>query len=500
MPIIGKMIDEQLEGSMRASLEMLSRLPRWLVNSRDPELVTSALVGSVPEFISGQYRLLHCDVGNVRYKSKVWKGTYALDVERAADGSVQQVELQGKVFPPTDVSQPEMVVEGEFGTEGWHAYFPDLHLDLRPMEKETVLDSLEWLIQPETARQYLQNQIGTRSPAYQNFRLQSVTPKIVRYKPGSRCTILYSLEYPPNITRGERWPDLVVGKTYRNEKGQNAYDSMEAVWNSPVGCGVVVTVAEPLAYEADKRILIQGPVPEEQIFKDLMKEAIHTGNDETIQKLRKYLKKTAVGLALIHRSGIAYGKEWRWENELNAVREPIEKLNEAIPGLSSTVDPLLDRLSALSAIIPPDPLAPSHGSFRPAQVLINGEDIGFIDFDSFCQAEPALDIGLFLAAFLNTAVTYDLETDDSPKKLSTHKNTWRKRYDQFLLCADEFIDEYLKENPVSRERVALYTALDILMLVLHCWSKNKGAELDCTMYLLERYMQTSEIMSIHHDA
>ena len=43
---------------------------------------------------------------------------------------------------------------------------------------------------------------------------------------------------------------------------------------------------------------------------------------------------------------------------------------------------------------------------------------------------------------------------------------------------------------LSRQRVALWAALDILMLVLHGWIKVKPAELSDSLYLLETFLRS----------
>src|SRR5690606_23297233 len=68
----------------------------------------------------------------------------------------------------------------------------------------------------------------------------------------------------------------------------------------------------------------------------------------------------------------------------------------AVPHLADAAAPLLAWLEARAAEQPADPIMTAHGTFRPGQVLIHQGKIGFIDFDSFCQAEPSLDLSLFL--------------------------------------------------------------------------------------------------------
>ena len=102
---------------------------------------------------------------------------------------------------------------------------------------------------------------------------------------------------------------------------------------------------------------------------------------EAIEELNQVMRKTAAGLAELHKSNVALGQVWDWEDEMSEVRERIERLSTAYPDIAQAADPLLDRLNQFAADCPPDPLVPTHGSFRPAQVLLYRDEIGFIDFE-----------------------------------------------------------------------------------------------------------------------
>ena len=78
------------------------------------------------------------------------------------------------------------------------------------------------------------------------------------------------------------WPELVVAKTYRKEKGQNAYESMRALWDSPLASSNAVKIAEPLAYDPEMKVMIQGPIRQEKTLKDLTVRAVKAGTDRSI--------------------------------------------------------------------------------------------------------------------------------------------------------------------------------------------------------------------------
>jgi hypothetical protein len=74
--------------------------------------------------------------------------------------------------------------------------------------------------------------------------ITACAPQILSYKPGSRCTIRYELEYFPSLDPSSRSPQVVIGKVYRKgSKAQNAYEGMSTLWGFPLADGSKVTIA-----------------------------------------------------------------------------------------------------------------------------------------------------------------------------------------------------------------------------------------------------------------
>lgn len=488
-----RFVDQLQDLALWEGLRRFSELPGWLRDARDPQKVGAALQALVPEFRSGTLRMEHCDIGHIRYKKDNWAGLYEVTTRGPNGAEPVTVILQGYIYPPDANMAVEPQVEGRFGEHGWHAELPEINLELKIQEPETVLSAMEFLTDPQQAAAFLAANMEQTSPEFQGVKIESCRPRIVRYKPGSRCTIVYHLDYAADSSRNRSLPEMVVAKTYRGEKGQNAFDSMLALWRSPLGSGSVVTVAEPLAYQAESRVLIQGPIAEEQTLKEMIISAIASPDPQAMQELEVYLRKTAAGLAALHQSDVRMGRTWTWHDELAEVQDRIDRLSGVLPDLKKAAVPLLERLQTLEADRPADGLVPTHGSFRPAQVLIAKGQVGFIDFDSFCQSEPANDIALFLSTVMSLGLTtadFDSAQDDQLMDDATRT----ARYDEMTRLSNLFLDEYEKSLPISRERVALWETLDIFMLVLHGWIKIKTNELANIMYLLERFIQTNRFV------
>jgi hypothetical protein len=474
-----------------ATWRRFATLPAWLTAIDDPERVRRALLQAVPEFASGTLTLLDCDVHRVRMKDARWTAQYRLTVTGPGDDSRREVTLRGTLIAP-GAPEPAPAADGApFGAAGWQGWLPEVRLRLEPQPADAGLPALPHLTDPEEARVLLETSIRAAAPAYRDLRLQAVTPRVMRYNPGSRCTILYRLDYPPELAAGHDWPDIVVAKTYHRDKGRHAYAAMQALWESPLATGAVVTIAEPLGFLPEWNVLVQGPIREEQTLQDLIRTALRTGAADTQAELDGYLRQTAAGLAALHGSGVQARKSRAWEDERDEVREIAEELESAVPELAGATGPLLARLEARAATAPADPPGPAHGTFRPAQVLLNHGRIGFIDFDSFCEAEPALDVALFLEKIRDLGLSAAGGGDDDEEPLDPALYPARLAQVE-RLCAT-FLDAYTAHRPISRERVALWETLYLLTLVLHCWTKVKPARLVHSMVLLDYHLRAHDL-------
>jgi hypothetical protein len=471
-------------------LRRFAALPAWLQAAVTLGLVAAALTGEVPEFASGALVLLGCDLERLRLKRGYWTGPYRLTFAPAGRvGEPSQVDVEGRLYPPGALPRPPDQPAAAFGSDGWRHQLPELGLDLRAEPAgagigEVTLPSMPVLTDPAAARALLETTIRAASPAYAELRLTACTPRVVRYKPGSRATIVYRLEYPPGtdpLARG--WPEMVVAKTFRGDKGVNAWAGMRSLWESPLGTGATVQIAEPLGYLPDLPVLLQGPIAQERTLKELIRAALDAGTPDLLAELDAYVAKTAVGLATLHTSGASIGKPVTIDDKLAELHEVADTLGVNVPELAGAADALLARLEGLAAAHPPDPPVPSHGSFRPDQVLLSKGGIGFVDFDAACHAEPARDLGLFRATVKDVGLTRKAE-DGVPEPPRAALLATYERLDR---VNDAFLARYLEvAPPVSPMRLLLWETAEVLDYMLSCWRKVKPEKLAANMLMLER--------------
>jgi aminoglycoside phosphotransferase (APT) family kinase protein len=224
--------------------------------------------------------------------------------------------------------------------------------------------------------------------------------------------------------------------------------------------------------------------------------------------LQEYLRQTAVGLAALHRSGVRWGTARGWPDKLATVREEVQQLARVVPQLADAAAPLLGRLEALTRAYPVDPPVPAHGDFRPNQVLLYQGRIGFVDFDRFCQAEPAMDLALFRSSLKDEGMRV-LYGEGNSMDAALDPATCRARLAQLDELAEGFLAHYERyaaaplQDPVvtstgsssarkahaavSRRRVALWEACYLFTFVLHSWARVKPVRVIHALLLLERH-------------
>ena len=469
-------------GTPFEGLWRLTDMPDWLQAIARPEHLKTAMERSIAEFASGAMVLEHVRPRRSRLKDGVFDGMFELTV-KGPGGARRVVFLRGVADSGRPAGVNGIFPGVSFGEDGWRCAVPELRLVLEALPVDTALPGLAILTDASRARALLEGAIRAGSPAYADIRIAGCTPRVTRYNPGSRCTVVYRLEYGAE-PEGKDWPEVVVAKTHRGDKGRIAYLGMRALWESELRRSTAVTIAEPLAFLPELRVLIQGAVPGESRLSDLMESVLPGGTGRDMEGLRDVLAKTARGLAALHGCG-AHGQTFGWEHESADVRKRVGRLADWIPGFNGTLEPALARLDALAASHPPQRPVPSHRSFRPAQVLLHEGHIAFIDFDGFCEAEPAMDLARFRASIKQSVMR--LGSDEERPEPSLHVLS-----ELDGLC-DLFLEEYARVAPVSRERVALWETLYLLESVLNCGLKVEPERLEGSMALLERHVRQSRL-------
>lgn len=466
------------DSGIEAGIALLARPPDWLVAIEDLDRMRADLEHSIPELVSGELRLAACKFKRARIENGTWTSLCRLKIEDGDGGSSRDVDLRGTLLLP-GVDPPATRVEAiGFAEDGWLCYLPDLRWDFTVELSDTNLVAMPSLTDPSRARALLETAFRESAGGLDDIEIASCTPTVMRYREGRRCTIRYELDYAPE-RRQEHWPTGVLAKVYEGDEGEATFDAMRALWSSPMRTSTTVTIAEPLAIVPEKNVMLQAIVPGERSLKEHIKTVFATGLDAGVEALSGPVRTAGRGLAEMHTSGAEAGPVVTWEDQVDAVREAGDELVAVIPSLAAAIEPLVAGLEALALITPAGPLVPTHRSFRPAQLLMHDDDIAFIDFDGFCQAEAGLDLALFRTTLCDLSLRA-LEKDDQPMDVDEQR-ACQIRLDE--LCAT-FLAGYEEVAEYSAERLALWDALTSAKDILDCWRKIKFEHLERRMRFL----------------
>jgi len=236
---------------------------------------------------------------------------------------------------------------------------------------------LPWLAgasDPQVMREHFSALLGTRVEDC------AITP--VRYRPGVRCVFRYDLRTTAN-------QPTLFGKLI----GQGAEDSMAtiaALHNARAAFPDMPQVLPPLAYWPELHMLVQAEVAGGAELNDL---AFDPAEDAATRE--HWLHDAGARLAGLHGCNVA-GPTRTMADDLGELHEYIAPIAAVDPALAERYAAAVERLTGASLNGEPA-LVASHGAFRTDQFMIENGKLVMIDLDGFCWANPARDLGNFMA-------------------------------------------------------------------------------------------------------
>jgi hypothetical protein len=228
--------------------------------------------------------------------------------------------------------------------------------------------------------------------------LTGVVAAPVRYKPGDRCVLRYRLRFgDPGAGHEGRSASMtcsLVAKLYREPGEAQAADDLlarlrdraAAAWTArPLGVvpGLPLALTEDLGSSRD-------PVPTQSGL-----DVLHPGSEPAFEVIGR----AGRALAELHTSGLDGSdlKPRTGADEAGKAAKRAALLEQYVPDLAPMVRRVTGPLCATLSRLPVDTLRPAHGSYKASQLLVRAGAVFLVDFDQFCLADPALDVGYFLA-------------------------------------------------------------------------------------------------------
>ena len=475
------------DAGIEAGLVALAQPPDWLVAIENLTRLRADLERTIPELASGELRLVACKFKRAHIENGTYTSLCRLRIEDRDGGSSHDVDVHGVLVLPWMDPLSAPATRSGFAELTWHSFLPDLRWEISVEPTDTALPAMPSLTDPHLSRALLEGAVRDTRGDLADIEIARCAPAVMRYREGRRCTIRYELEYATD--RRAHWPDGMIAKVYEGDEGRGTFEAMTALWASPLRESNTVRIAEPLAFIPEQSVMVQGLVPGDRSMKEHIKTAFSGGLEAGVTALESPARKTGRGLGELHTSGALVGPVVTWEEQVAAVRHAGDELASVVPHLADAMESLVGRLETLGQAEPAEPLVPTHRSFRPAQILLDHDDIAFIDFDGFCQAEAGLDLALFRTTLCDLSLRA-LEIDDQPMSVQ-EQAACQVRLDE--LCGI-FLAGYEEVAEYSPARLALWDALTSAKDILDCWRKIKFEHLERRMRLLHHKLGTISVL------
>jgi thiamine kinase-like enzyme len=325
------------------------------------------------------------------------------------------------------------------------------------------------------------------------FSINDVQLVLAHYGRYERCVLRYSIA---GIRTATQTPDetTVYGKVDAEGIGDLTVSILSALRERLQEPEVPYRFRIPrvLGYFPDLKLLMMEALPGKPFFKDLLKvwsdhrgrtSANGSATQESEMTLEQAVRTCALIAATLHSSDIQLGALKTVEMQIAHLRDETKMVGRTFPELHAQIESWIDETVAFSEAYPVMSPCFSHGDFTYTQLIFDGREGGLVDFDSICQAEPAQDLGHYLAyQRLNIIKNQDPDNPVDPEAIES----------LCTLFLDTYIDvsrEWIPDEQVLRGRVAIYELISLIRLTLHSWEKMKGSRLQQTLMLLEERVE-----------
>jgi Phosphotransferase enzyme family len=264
------------------------------------------------------------------------------------------------------------------------------------------------------------------------WRLVAAHAEPVRYKPANRCVLRYHLTLEHRHLKGDApcahrtltlfgkvYTDLqhacfveaMMQRLYAEQGGLQAGTRAGGSAAAPFLPRPLGLVA-PLGLRLDAAVhLADGQAEPVRAGLHVLRPRLLRGRGGGITMMTlpcEELRSTALALAQLHTSAVR-PTETMPRTAAHEARRACDRaalIAAHHPAQATAVLQLARQLVAQLETLPPDGYRPAHGAFKPSQLLFQGPHAVVVDFDAFCLADAALDVGYFLAYLRPSGLWY----------------------------------------------------------------------------------------------
>ena len=211
----------------------------------------------------------------------------------------------------------------------------------------------------------------------------------IRYRPGERHVLRYGI-CPPGVASGER--QQFYAKLYPNgEDAARAFGIANRVVDWLASSDCAFSGSRPEAMSREDGAILYRHAPGIPLSLQL---------DRSGQWLASRLRTIGRALAILHNGPETLQSELRqndFVSEAKVVRRASEHVQVLLPAAHAKIAGILEKAERYYSGLPQERPTFTHSDFKSDHLLTTPQGVTLIDFDTCALADPALDIGKFLA-------------------------------------------------------------------------------------------------------
>jgi hypothetical protein len=285
---------------------------------------------------------------------------------------------------------------------------------------------------------------------------------VLRFRPGRRCTVRLDV-WLRNQESGVVSKRVYFGKIYHDlEKARNVFQEMQSLSSSiPMRDGRIALATASL-FLPDLAMVLQDPIEGVPLDAYLNCGAAGYNPQDSAG-----IVQAAAALAALHTSGLAAGRMRPIKTELSRFKKRANKIGLVNPTLAQEIIALVDTLAGWLDSLDQwgATVTLVHGDCKPSQFLISHQQVALIDFDHCGMADPAGDVGTFLATLQQLKV----------KTAIKHHGSTPRCTDWMPELKQQFLDAYCAASgyaPSFQLRAGWYEAVGLLRKAIRSFERS----------------------------
>lgn len=314
---------------------------------------------------------------------------------------------------------------------------PRVHL----ADDEPMAPLLEIAVDPQRMRVQLDDALRREGS---DSRIEAVHGiHLTRYKPARRCLIEYDIQLCDG--EAQHASTTLVGKIRGKGLDRKSYEVQRSLWRSGFGVDAEhgVSVPQPV-----------GTVPELNMWLQRKIAGVSSLAALTGDRAEAAARRVAEAAAALHRFGSPpRRRRHALADEMRILGERLRDLANSHPDLEYPARRLWERCEQLARTLPKVAAwRPIHRDFYHDQLLVGRDRWWLVDLDLYCEGNPELDTGNFIAHLTEHA----LRQMNDPRALLRVERIIR---DHYLEVASDLA------GPDAMRTIDVFAALSLARLV-----------------------------------